>query len=129
MKAGTISSSLERPMPGFELNREGCSIYIHYIENIKELDNTVTDDGLQLDKYEFTSYSSTVIISTYDDLIKAMVALKYDIEDEIALINNYMEAPTDEMIKNEYLSYRSYVTECKTVAKDNYERLRLTKNN
>jgi hypothetical protein len=49
-----------------------------------------------------------------DKLIRALVSEKYSLEDEIALINNYLTAPA--MHEQEYNQYQIYRNTCKTIA-------------
>lgn len=132
MKKGYVGQSTETVTPGFSINREGCSLYIQFIDDTvteKELHNEV-DDGqgnITMEPYttnEYTYYYDTCIITTYEELINHMITLKYTVEDELALINNLMANPNN---RAEYDDYRKYVTLCKSVAKERYESLGLSR--
>lgn len=128
MKSGVLTQAIDKPVEGFTIEKDGCGTHIQYIENINTIKivNNDIDDKKETttDAFEYVLYETTVIISTYEDLIKAMIALKYDIEDEIALMNNFMADPNN---REEYDTYRYYVGNCKDVAKDKYEELGLIK--
>lgn len=132
MNTGYITYSDEQPISGFDIYKEGIGIYISYKENI----NTVTKEMSVPDEsgegeitetkeeFEYTLYSSTVIINTYEELINELIKLKYTTQDELALLNNYLEDPDED---TEYKVYRSFVKECKSIAKEKYFELGLIK--
>jgi len=130
MKMGTISRSLEQPNSGFDVKREGFSIYAQYIPEDSIHTIFIPDEagstGNEIPghtEYEYTSYSFFESIDSYEELISKLVLFKYTLEDEMSLINKMI---ANESI-SEYTEYRTYVALCKTEAKNSYIGIGLNK--
>jgi len=131
MKIGTVTRSIDSPVYGFDIKREGFSIYIQYIpeDSVKSVfvpDNNTETIGNEMsghNEYEYILYSYYGPIESYEDLIAKSVALKYTIEDEMSLINKMI---ANESV-DEYTEYRTYVGICKTTVKNKYIQLGLNK--
>lgn len=131
MKIGTITRSMDEPVSGFDIKREGFSISATYIpeDSITTVfipDDDVENPGNEISghtEYEYKTYSFYCSIASYEDLIAKLVALKYTIEDEMSLINKMI---ANECVE-EYTEYRTYVTACKNAAKAKYLSLGLEK--
>ena len=61
-------------------------------------------------------YLETVSVDNYDDMVSALVALKYTPGDEISLMRKGITDSENE----EYAVYLAYVTACKTFAREYY---------
>ena len=127
MKKGNTVRSIERPNPGFTINREGYRIYIQYIpENSIHVVDADMNDDLNIEnhtEFEFIMYSNSISVKTYEKLINEMILLLYSNEDELGMINSTIISG----ISDTYNEYREYVLLCKNTAQECYESLGLVK--
>ncbi|NCD07279.1 MAG: hypothetical protein EOL97_14295 [Spirochaetia bacterium] len=79
-------------------------------ENILEKLKTV--DGDEVTVYESNMTHITASISKREDMIVALIRLRYNLDDEFALINKGIEDSQNQ----DYMNYRSYVGLCKEQA-------------
>lgn len=116
MKQGKIFTSTEKPTDGFIFRREGYCIFISYIDSssINKLDN---------DSYEYRKYDYYGAITSYEDLVRKCILLKYYVEDELSLMAKAMEDKNND----QYIKYREFVSLCKDNCKASYTSLGLTK--
>ena len=130
MKKGTISRSTEEPTAGFLLRREAYNIFMSYIPADSIHTVFVPDEG-EINgedipghtEYEFTYYSNSVSLKTYESLVNKMILMLYTNEDELGMINGVIKDGPNET----YSKYREYVNLAKSVALENYVLLGLVK--
>lgn len=115
MKVGTKTKSTVQP-DKFSVNALGADSYeLSLCENIVETERITETDGENLVEklYEYNLTLEVHKIKSYEELVSALVSLKYSYGDEFALmkkgiVNSY---------NDEYVNYISYVNDCKSFAK------------
>ena len=53
----------------------------------------------------------------YPGLVNALIGLKYDLSETLAIMNNYMYEPTNETYKKEFIEFQEWRKTAKTYAK------------
>lgn len=116
MKAGTIARAANSPQQ-FNINHLFGNVYeLTYTENAQKVTVTENESNKKHTEYEYSLYLETVSIGGYDEMVSALVALKYTPGDEIAL----MRKGIADSENDEYAAYIAYVAACKTAAKTYY---------
>lgn len=115
MKTGNLTKSAVKPETAFEIKKlNEQTTEISYVENVSEV--AVTDEEGERTEYEYTLYLGSTSAQTYDDIVSALVGLKFTSGDEIALMRKGMTDSTNE----EYTAYVEYVENCKVYARTKY---------
>lgn len=108
MKRPIITLSYIKPEEFTYIKLFNNNVDLTYIENCKLAENTVAEDTIV--PFSFDKYQAIRTVFTYDELVAALIELKYSLADEIALNR---KAVTDK----EYVAYIDYVNKCKNYAK------------
>lgn len=115
MKVGTKTQSTVQPEK-FSINElADGKLELALCENIVEVERMSEMDGEQVveNGYEYDLLLETCKVNTYEELVDALVGLKYSYGDEFALIRK----GTSNSRNSEYVNYIAYVDECKSFAK------------
>ena len=115
MKVGTKTQSTLQP-DKFSVNALGEDTYeLSLCENVVETEQVIEMDGENLVEklYEYNLTLEVNKIKSYEELVSALVSLKYSYGDEFALMKKGFRNAQDE----EYLDYESYVDECKVFSR------------
>lgn len=76
----------------------------------------VNDESGQYTEYSYTLYANRAKIGTYEEMVAALVGLKYSMADEISLMRKGIADPQNA----EYVAYTEYVNACKVYARGLY---------
>lgn len=115
MKVGTKTQSTVQP-DKFSVNALGEDTYeLSLCENIVETEQVIEMVGENLVEklYEYNLTLEVHNIKSYEELVSALVSLKYSYGDEFALMKKGIINSYDD----EYVNYVSYVNDCKSFAK------------
>ena len=83
--------------------------------NLVEVERVDSDNESEtISEYQYYLYFETVKADGYEEIVSALVELKYTHGDEISLMRKGMLGIDDE----EYNQYLAYVTACKSAAKE-----------
>lgn len=116
MKAGNIARAVNSPQQ-FDINHLFGNVYeLTHTDNIHKVTVTDRESDKKRTEYEYSLYLETVSVDNYDDMVSALVALKYTLGDEISLMRKGITDSENE----EYAVYLAYVTACKTFAREYY---------
>ncbi len=116
MKAGTIARAANSPQQ-FDINHLFGNVYeLTHTDNAQKVTVTDPESNKKHTEYEYSLYLETASVDNYDDMVSALVALKYTPGDEIALMRKGITDSEDA----EYTAYLAYVTACKASAKSYY---------
>ena len=116
MKAGNIARAATLPQQ-FDINHLFGNLYeLTHTDNAKKISVTDSETEKKRTEYEYTLYLETVSVSGYEEMVSALVALKYTPGDEIALMRKGIADSEDA----EYTAYIAYVADCKAAAKTYY---------
>lgn len=118
MKVGTYTRSTQSP-DRFKIEKLLNGAYVvSAAENVETLTFTEVENETPVERveYAYTAYAATVELSTYEEAVAALVALKYSCADETALMRKGIADNTNE----EYVDYVAYVESCKAYARSYY---------
>lgn len=116
MKAGTIARAASLPQQ-FNVNRLYGNVYeLAHTDNVSEVTLQATDNEPERTEYEYSLYLERVSVENYDDMVSALVGLKYTQGDEISLMRKGISDSANE----EYVAYIAYVADCKSAARSYY---------
>lgn len=116
MKAGTIARAANSPQQ-FDINHLFGNLYeLTHTDSAKKVTVTDHESDKKHTEYEYNLYLETVSVSNYEEMVSALVALKYTPGDEIALMRKGIANSEDA----EYAAYIAYVADCKAAAKTYY---------
>lgn len=116
MKQGELTYASEQPLE-LEIHNLYSDVYeLTATDNVEVVQNDYIDENgetVKADAFKYNFYLSTVQASGYEEIVSALVELKYTHGDEISLMRKGISNDSDE----EYLNYLEYVSKCKLVAK------------
>lgn len=116
MKQGKLTHASEAPFE-IEIRNLYNDIYeLSAVDDIQAVEVErvgLGDEPEAITEYQYNLYLGTVKANGYEDIVSALVELKYTHGDEIALMRKGMLDIDDE----EYNQYLIYVTACKCAAK------------
>ena len=115
MKVGTKTQSTVQPEKFLINELLNGELELSLCENIVEVErvNDINGEELVEKVYEYNLTLEVHKIKSYEELASAFVSLKYSYGDEFALMRKGSANQYDE----EYLTYLSYVNDCKSFAK------------
>lgn len=116
MKAGNIARAISLPQQFSIYHLFGNMYELTHTDNAKKVTVTDRETDKKHTEYEYSLYLETVSVGNYDDMVSALVALKYTPGDEIAL----MRKGIADSENSEYAAYIAYVADCKAFAKNYY---------
>lgn len=117
MKQGKLTHASETPLE-IEIRNLYNDVYeLSAADDIQTIEVERADLGDEpevITEYQYNLYLGTVKADGYEDIVSALVELKYTHGDEISLMRKGMLDIDDE----EYNQYLAYVTACKNAAKE-----------
>lgn len=117
MKVRNIARAATSPQQ-FSINHLFGNLYeLTHTDNVQKITVTERESNKKRTEYEYGLFLETVNVNNYDDMVSALVALKYTSGDEIAL----MRKGIIDNANAEYVAYLAYVEACKATAKNHYE--------
>lgn len=108
------TTTSEKPIE-LNITRVGNNVDIVFTDINTLSEYTEKIDGVDAKMYSFSYYSGSGCLTAgneYKDLTILLIRLKYDVNDEIGLINDNIIEPGNA----EYAEYRNYVSWCKDKA-------------
>lgn len=114
MRVGNKTQCVEKPSE-FNINKLFGNTYeLSHLSDIEEITVKREDTEVEEKQFAYTLYIGTMEINNYEEMVAALVGLKYTISDEIALLKKIQNG----VDKIEILSYNEYVEKCKQVARE-----------
>ena len=115
MKVGTKTQSTVQPDKFLVNSLPNGNFELSLCENVVELEHVTDVNGEELVEtiYEYDLTLEIHKVKSYEELASALVSLKYSYGDEFALMRKGSSNEYDK----EYVSYLSYVNDCKSFAK------------
>lgn len=114
MRRGTITQATQSPrtIEVIPLKNGQCDLIV--TDTVSRIQ--VNDESGQHTEYSYTLYANRAKIGTYEEMVAALVDLKYSTADEISLMRKGIADPQNV----EYVAYMEYVNACKDYARELY---------
>ena len=114
MRRGTITQARQSPCAIEVISLKNGQCDLIATDTISRIQ--VNDESGQHTKYSYTLYANRAKIGTYEEMVAALVDLKYSMADEISLMRKGIADPQNA----EYVAYTEYVNACKDFARELY---------
>lgn len=114
MRRGTITQARQSPRTIEVIPLKNGQYDLSATDTISSIQ--VNGENGQHTEYSYTLYAKRAKVGTYEEMVAALVDLKYSMADEISLMRKGISGPQDA----EYVAYMEYVNACKDFARELY---------